>query len=72
MTADIEKAEARINAINELFCNPGFFDQTQEGKVRKLELEQKGLSAEVDELMEAWEETEKELGELVSEPVASS
>ena len=31
LTRDIEKAEERIAAINEDFCNPGFFDRTRQG-----------------------------------------
>ncbi len=69
LTDQIEKAEGRIHSINELFCNPGFFDKTPESEVRKLEREQKSLSAKVDELMSEWEQVEKELGELATEPV---
>ena len=64
LTTEIEKAEERINHINEQFCNPGFFDKTPENKVRKLENEQKTLSAKVEELMGEWETIEQELGEL--------
>ena len=64
LTADIETAEGRINAINEMFCNPGFFDQTPEGEIRKLEREQKELSGRVDQLMTDWESVEEELGTL--------
>ena len=64
LTASIEKAEGRINEINESFCNPGFFDQTPDKEIRKLEQEQKKLSTRVDELMGRWEEVEKELAEL--------
>lgn len=64
LTAEIEKAEERINAINELFCNPGFFDETPEKNVRKLEGEQKKLSDKVEELMSDWEEVETKLSEL--------
>lgn len=64
LTADIEKAEARVGEINEMFCNPGFFDQTPDGKIRKLEAEQKKLSDQVEEMMEAWESVEQELAAL--------
>ena len=64
LTADIETAEGRINAINEMFCNPGFFDQTPEGEIRKLEREQKELAGRVDQLMTDWESVEEELGTL--------
>ncbi len=71
LTGEIEQAEARVHSINELFCNPGFFDKTPESEVRKLEREQKGLSGRVDELMTEWEEVEKELAELVPASVGS-
>ncbi|MEM9558463.1 MAG: ABC-F family ATP-binding cassette domain-containing protein [Acidobacteriota bacterium] len=70
LTAEIEKAEERVHAINEQFCNPGFFDKTPEKEVRKLEQEQKRLGETVDELMTAWETVESELAEL--EPVGAS
>ncbi|MCP3960894.1 MAG: ATP-binding cassette domain-containing protein [bacterium] len=66
LTEEIERAEARVHAINEMFCNPGFFDKTPEKEVRKLEREQKTLAGKVDELMARWEEAETELGELTA------
>ena len=64
LTGDIEKAEGRVGEINEMFCNPGFFDQTPDGEIRKLEAEQKKLASRIEELMEAWEGVETELAEL--------
>ncbi len=64
LTDQIETAENRIHSINDMFCNPGFFDKTPEGEVRKLEREQKSLSGRVDEMMAQWEELEQELSEL--------
>jgi len=64
LTSEIEKTEERINTINELFCNPGFFEKTPEKEVRKLEGEQKTLSGRVEEMMAEWESVETELGEL--------
>ena len=64
LTTDIEKAEERVNTINEKFCNPGFFDKTPEKEVRKLENEQKTLSSNVEEWMGEWEKIEEELAEL--------
>ncbi len=66
MTRDIEEAEKRIDSINEMFCNPGFFDKTPEPQVRKLEKEQKDLSGKVEELMTSWEQIETELNELTA------
>ena len=64
LTDQIEAAESRIHSINDMFCNPGFFDKTPESEVRKLEKEQKSLSGKVDEMMAQWEEVEQELGDL--------
>ena len=57
-------AESRINAINEMFCDPTFFDRTAAGEVKKLENEQKTLSSRVEELMGEWEKIEGQLSEL--------
>ena len=64
VTAAVEKAESRINAINELFCDPTFFDRTAANEVKKLENEQKTLSTRVEELMGEWEKIESQLSEL--------
>nr|XP_061812122.1 probable ATP-binding protein YbiT [Nerophis lumbriciformis] len=63
-TAEIERAEARVGEINELFCNPGFFDKTPAPETRRLEAEQKKLSGRIEELMKKWEQLEGELAEL--------
>jgi ABC-type multidrug transport system ATPase subunit len=61
LAAEIEKAEARVHAINELFCNPGFFDKTPPKEISKLEGEQKQLSTKIDEWMAEWAKLEEEL-----------
>ncbi len=61
ITAAVERSEERIHEINELFCNPGFFDETPAAKVKKLEAEQKKLKSKIDDLMERWEVLESEL-----------
>jgi ATPase subunit of ABC transporter with duplicated ATPase domains len=64
LTTAVEQAESRVHAINELFCDPTFFDRTSREQVKKLENEQKTLSAKVEDLMAEWEKIETELGEL--------
>ena len=64
LTVDIEKAEGRVAEINEMFCNPGFFDRSPDKEVRKLEQEQKKLSSKVEESMERWSTIEDELSEI--------
>jgi ATPase subunit of ABC transporter with duplicated ATPase domains len=66
ITAEIEKAEARVHAINELFCDPTFFDRTPRGEVGKLENEQKQLNEKAERLMKEWESLEAELVALVN------
>jgi ATPase subunit of ABC transporter with duplicated ATPase domains len=58
---DLEVAEARVQQINGLFCNPGFFAETPREKVRQLEHEQAQLRHHITELMSAWETVEDEL-----------
>jgi ATPase subunit of ABC transporter with duplicated ATPase domains len=64
VTADVEKAEARIHDINELFCDPTFFDRTSREQVKKLEGEQKTLTGKIEELMAEWESLEGQIAEL--------
>jgi ATPase subunit of ABC transporter with duplicated ATPase domains len=64
VTAAVEQAESRIHAINEMFCDPTFFDRTSRDQVKKLENEQKTLSGKIEELMGEWEKVETELAEL--------
>jgi ATPase subunit of ABC transporter with duplicated ATPase domains len=64
VTATVEQSESRINAINEMFCDPTFFDRTSRDKVKKLEEEQKKLSTQIEELMGEWERIEEELTQL--------
>ena len=64
VTASVEQAESRINAINEMFCDPTFFDRTSRDQVKKLEAEQKTLSTKIEELMAEWERIEAEMAEL--------
>jgi ATPase subunit of ABC transporter with duplicated ATPase domains len=66
LTGEIEKSEARVHEINEIFCDPTFFERTAPQEVRKLEAEQKKLTARVEELMAEWERVEGELAALES------
>jgi ATPase subunit of ABC transporter with duplicated ATPase domains len=66
LTAEIETAENRVHEINEIFCDPAYFDRTPPAEVRKLEQEQKSLAARVEELMARWQAVEEELAQLES------
>ncbi|MCP4202468.1 MAG: ABC-F family ATP-binding cassette domain-containing protein [bacterium] len=67
LTEEIEKKEERVNEINELFCDPTFFDKTPPKQVKKLETEQADLKTKVEEMITDWEKVETELEELESE-----
>ncbi|MEP7011170.1 MAG: ATP-binding cassette domain-containing protein [Acidobacteriota bacterium] len=64
LTVSIDKSENRVHAINELFCDPTFFDKTSRDQVKKLEQEQHQLNEKIAGLMTEWETVEAELGEL--------
>jgi ATPase subunit of ABC transporter with duplicated ATPase domains len=64
VTSQVENSESRVHAINEMFCDPTFFNRTPREQVKKLEGEQKTLSAKVEELMGEWEKIETEMAEL--------
>ncbi|MEA2563980.1 MAG: hypothetical protein QOH06_5484 [Acidobacteriota bacterium] len=64
LTAQVEQSENRVHAINEMFCDPTFFDRTSRDQVKKLEGEQKTLSEKVEKLMGEWEKIEEQIAEL--------
>jgi ATPase subunit of ABC transporter with duplicated ATPase domains len=64
VTAEVEKSESRVHAINEMFCDPTFFDRTSRDQVKKLEQEQKTLSEKVEKLMVEWEKIEEQIAEM--------
>ena len=61
VTAAIEKAEARIEEIDAAFCEPGFFDDTAESKVRSMQQERDKLASHLESLMTEWEDLEATL-----------
>ena len=63
ITVAIDQAEARVDEIDELFCDPEYFDRSRPA-VRKVEAEQRQLRAKVEELMAEWEIAEAELESL--------
>jgi ATPase subunit of ABC transporter with duplicated ATPase domains len=66
LTSQVEQAESRVHAINEMFCDPTFFDRTSREQVRKLENEQKELSAKVEQLMGEWQTVDENLTAIES------
>ena len=63
ITAAVEKAEGRVEAIDAAFCREGFFEETADGKVRTMQQERVDLQTEIEKLMEEWESIEGELAE---------
>jgi ATPase subunit of ABC transporter with duplicated ATPase domains len=64
ITGEIERAEARIEALNQRFCAPDFIDATSPDERSALEAEHSGLRSQLDGWMETWEHLERELGAL--------
>ena len=62
LTASIEEAEARMAEIDEVFCEPAYFERTSADEVKILETERTSLQSEVDELTSEWESAEEEIG----------
>jgi ATPase subunit of ABC transporter with duplicated ATPase domains len=61
LITSIEAAEARIEAIDAMFCAANYFEETPPAEVRKAEAERSQLQQEIGRLMAAWEEIEEEL-----------
>jgi ATPase subunit of ABC transporter with duplicated ATPase domains len=58
---DIAAAEARKQAITDLYCSPGFFERTGKDDIAALEAEQAALGPRIDALMAEWEALEEEI-----------
>ncbi len=67
VTEGIERAEARIDEIDRLFCEPGFFEATPGEGVRSLQEEQERLRREIEGWVEEWERIEAELADAGSD-----
>ncbi|HUF77418.1 MAG TPA: hypothetical protein VMR44_00735, partial [Thermoanaerobaculia bacterium] len=66
LTAAVDRAEARVGAINETFCDPTYFERSPQKEVRKLETEQQELKGKIETLMGEWETIEGELEGLAA------
>ena len=58
LLARIEAAETRMQAIDDAFCAPGFYEDTAAGQVRQLQMERSELELEVQSLTSEWERAE--------------
>jgi ATPase subunit of ABC transporter with duplicated ATPase domains len=61
LTAEIETAEARMAAIDALFCQPGYFERTDGAEVARLQEERGALQGRVEGLLGEWEQLESRL-----------
>ncbi len=64
ITAAVEKAEARVEAIDTAFCREGFFEDNDAAKVRAIQQERDDLQKEIEKLMEEWQSIEDQLAEV--------
>ena len=62
VTEEMQAAESRIEALNQRFCAPDFFEVTPGDERAALEAEHRELTAKTGELMAEWETLENELG----------
>jgi ATPase subunit of ABC transporter with duplicated ATPase domains len=64
LVASLEAAEARVAAIDEVFCRPGYYDETPQNEVSALEDERVGLRSEIERLTADWDAVERALDAL--------
>ena len=62
LTASIEEAEARVAEIDEIFCEPTYYEGTAPDEVKDLETERTALQRKVADLTSEWELAEEEVG----------
>ncbi|MCS6901724.1 MAG: ABC-F family ATP-binding cassette domain-containing protein [Myxococcales bacterium] len=61
--AQIEAAEARRKAIEESYCEPGFFDRTSATDLAALKAEDEELQRQIASWLEEWEQLEAEIAQ---------
>jgi ABC-type multidrug transport system ATPase subunit len=62
LSNSIEAAEARVSEIDEMFCEPAYYERTAAKDVKALETERSSLQADVAALTAKWERAEEEIG----------
>jgi len=60
--AEIETAEARIAAIDDALCEPGYFERTPTEEVASAQASRSELQDRLTKMLEEWEVVERELG----------
>ena len=64
LMARIEGAESRVQEIDEIVCQPDYYERTEPDDVRPLEEERSSLHREVADLTSEWERVEKSMDAL--------
>ncbi len=64
LTEEIQACEGRIEALNQRFCAPDFYERTPGDERAALEGEHRELGAKLSDLMAEWETLENELAAL--------
>jgi ABC-type glutathione transport system ATPase component len=64
ITAELQTAETRLEALNAEFCDPEFFKRTPHAGITALEAEHRLLGERVQSKMQEWEAVERSLAEL--------
>jgi len=64
LTAEIERAEGRVEEIDGIFCRPRYYEETPPERISALERERDEVQARVDGLMGEWEGVERALEAL--------
>jgi energy-coupling factor transporter ATP-binding protein EcfA2 len=64
VTTEIEQGEARVAAIEAMYCEDGFFEHTAPAQIEALAAEQEALRATLAALMGEWERIELEVESL--------
>jgi len=64
LTERLEGAEKRVGEIDQVFCRPGYYEDTPADEIAALEQERDAAQARVEKLMNEWEQVERSLDEL--------
>ena len=64
VVADLEAAELRKKAIQELYAEPTFYTNTKNTEIERIDKEAKEVSARIDTLTAEWETIESELAQM--------
>ncbi len=64
ITNRIQKSEARVAEIDEIFCDPTFYERTPPEEIRTVEAERAKLQTGIADLVSEWEQVEEALADL--------